>query len=296
MNPPPFRAEQIGSLLRPAELLQARADSDAGKLSAAQLEPIEDAAIKSSVEKLRSLGIKSVTDGEFRRHMFFDGAHDNFDGFVKVDDPPIDIFMAYVPDVRGFVNSPAKKPAATYVCKGKIKRRGGESPYVKQFKYVASLLPAEEVKFAKITVAAPEWYHLRHSSKYAYSHDVYKSDDEYFGDIAIAFQEELQALYEAGCRSVQFDDPLLAYFADQGMLKGMKEAGIDPAAELGKYVKLYNDCLAKRPKDMRIGLHVSHICYLSAYVLAHGKSHPHSQLCRGNVSGPTSCLPFSLRD
>lgn len=85
---------------------------------------------------------------------------------------------------------------------------------------------------------------------------MYPNDAAYFADIAIAYQEELKDLYSAGCRNVQFDDPLLAYFCSEAMLSGMKEAGVDSAALLDAYIKLYNDCLKGRPKDMTVGVHL----------------------------------------
>ena len=126
-----------------------------------------------------------------------------------------------------------------------------------------------------MTMAAPEWFHLRHG-EFAYPKDVYSNDgtsayrrpgrpiqlsshatiDEYFNDIAVAYQEEIQALYAAGCRNIQFDDPLLAYFCAESMIKGMEERGIDHAALLDTYIRAYNNCLKGRPADMTVGLHL----------------------------------------
>lgn len=113
----------------------------------------------------------------------------------------------------------------------------------------------EEHKNLKITICAPEWYHLRHGP-YAFNTEVYKSDEEYFADIAIAYQQEIQELYAVGCRNIQFDDPLLAYFCADSMISGMEERGIDHDALLDLYIKTYNDCLKSRPDDMTAGLHL----------------------------------------
>lgn len=122
-------------------------------------------------------------------------------------------------------------------------------------------------------MAAPEWFHLRHG-EFAYPKDVYKNDgmslsipfvmctvehhatDEYFADIAVAYQAEIQDLYAAGCRNIQIDDPLLAYFCAESMIKGMEERGVDHVALLNTYIKAYNDCLKNRPADMNVGLHL----------------------------------------
>lgn len=79
---------------------------------------------------------------------------------------------------------------------------------------------------------------------------------EYFADIAVAYQEEIKELYALGCRNIQFDDPLLAYFCAESMIEGMVEKGIDHEALLDTYIKAYNDCLKGRPSDMTVGLHL----------------------------------------
>jgi hypothetical protein len=100
------------------------------------------------------------------------------------------------------------KPGESVVCTGKIKHVG--STYINEWKFLKSLLPHDRVKEAKITLPAPEWYHLRYQSGRAYPKEVYANDVEYFKDIAIAYQVELKTLYEAGCRNVTIDDPNLA--------------------------------------------------------------------------------------
>jgi len=111
------------------------------------------------------------------------------------------------------------------------------------------------VRNLKLTCGAPEWFDLRHG-EHAFNHDVYKTKDEYFDDIAKAYREELDVLYKAGLRNVQFDDPLLAYFCSESMLSGMQEVGEDSELLLDKYIKLYNGCIRDVPKDMNIGLHL----------------------------------------
>ncbi|KAI5480376.1 5-methyltetrahydropteroyltriglutamate-homocysteine S-methyltransferase [Pseudohyphozyma bogoriensis] len=250
---PPFRSDHIGSLKRPAELLRLRAEFDAGKITRSDLKVAEDKAIADSVAEQRACGLKSFTDGEFRRHMFFDGFFDNLDGMTTIENPSREIFNMYVPDIKAFFESHAEKAAATMVCTGKLERT--KQMYRPEFEYLASILPADEVKNAKMTLAAPEWYHLRHGS-HAYNHEIYKNDAEYFADIAKAYRAELADLYDAGCRNVQFDDPILAYFCSQDMLAGMKAAGIDSDAMLDSYIKLYNDCIEGKPKDMTVGVHL----------------------------------------
>jgi methionine synthase II (cobalamin-independent) len=94
------------------------------------------------------------------------------------------------------------------VCTGKIKHKG--STYLEQWNYLKGLLPPDRVKEAKLTLPAPEWYHLRYQAGHAYPKEVYANDAEYFADIAVAYQTELKILYDAGCRNVTIDDPNLA--------------------------------------------------------------------------------------
>lgn len=139
-------------------------------------------------------------------------------------------------------------------CTGKIKHVG--STYIDQWNYLKNLLPADKVKEAKVTLAAPNWYHLRYKTGRAYPKDVYPTDVEYFADIAKAYREELKILYEAGLRNIQIDDPNLAYFCSEKMLTGFKNDGEDSDALFDSYIKLYNDCLGGRPGDMHVGVHL----------------------------------------
>lgn len=249
---PPHRAEHLGSLKRPAALLQKRDQFDQAQCSPDQLRDTEDVAIADVVQRQRDVGLKTITDGEFRRHMFFDGVFDQMKGMKYVPDVPAYMFMEYVPDVMAFQLHDFKA-AASYICEGKLERT--KPFYVEQFEALKALTSPEEHGRLKLTVCAPEWYHLRHGP-YAYSKEAYKTDEEYFADIAAAYRAELKDLYAAGCRHVQFDDPLLAYFCAESMIKGMEERGIDHEALLDLYIQAYNDCLKDRPADMVIGLHL----------------------------------------
>jgi len=252
---PPFRAEHLGSLLRPGYLLEARAKYDNGEISAEELDKIATKAIQTAIQLQKEAGIKSLSDGEYRRHMFYDGFFDHLEGFEIVDHPPREIFKMYVPDVAAFMATNIK-PAGTTLCTGKIKHV--KSGYLPQFEELARMVGPSEVGNIKLTLAAPEWFHLRHG-EHAYSKDFYKNNDEHFDDIAAAYRAELEVLYNAGVRNIQFDDPLLAYFCSETMLKGMKEAGEDSDELLNSYVRLYQNCLrdhATKLPDMTIGLHL----------------------------------------
>ncbi|OBZ65412.1 Uncharacterized protein YxjH [Grifola frondosa] len=250
---PPFRAEQIGSLKRPTVLLQKRKDREAGLCTAEDLRVVEDEAIQAVLQMQREVGMKSLSDGEFRRKIFYDGVFDNMEGMKLLSPAPPETFMDYVPYVQTFKAREDFKGIDSYICVGKLKRT--RPFYVPQFEALKKLTTPEEHKNIKITMCAPEWFHLRHGH-YAYPKEVYANDDEYFADIAVAYQEELKELYAAGCRNVQFDDPLLAYFCADSMLSGMEARGVDHEALLNTYIRAYNALLGGRPTDMNIGLHL----------------------------------------
>ncbi|RYP85114.1 hypothetical protein DL770_005094 [Monosporascus sp. CRB-9-2] len=254
---PPFRAEHMGSLLRPAKLTEKRLKLDNAKaLEIAQdkeLHAIEDEAIKDIVKLQLDLGYHAINDGEYRRHQFWGTFFPNLEGFEEIQNPSWDMFRMYVPDIAAFTES-GHKPGESIVCTGKIKHVG--SSYLPDWKYLKNLVPPERVKELKITLAAPEWYHLRYKAGKAYPLDVYANDAEYFADIAAAYRTELQILYDNGCRNVTIDDPNLAYFCSEKMLAGFKENGEDPDALLDSYIKLYNDCISSRPADLHVGLHL----------------------------------------
>ncbi|KAI5121276.1 hypothetical protein M0805_002321 [Coniferiporia weirii] len=249
---PPYRAEHLGSLKRPAELLQKRDAFEAGSLSRDELTLVEDKAVKAIVNMQRDAGIKAITDGEFRRHMFFDGVFDNMEGMKHIKEVPLHMLMMYVPDVAAFAKL-SFHGGDTYLCENKLKRT--KSFYKDQFLALKAVTSPEEHKSLKVTMCAPEWYHLRHG-EYAYPKDVYKNDDEYFGDIAVAYQQEIAELYSLGCRNIQIDDPLLAYFCATSMIEAMEEKGIDHEALLNTYIRAYNNCLKGHPSDMTVGLHL----------------------------------------
>ncbi|RYO90559.1 hypothetical protein DL766_006761 [Monosporascus sp. MC13-8B] len=254
---PPFRAEHMGSLLRPAKLTEKRLKLDSAKaLEIAQdkeLHAIEDEAIKDIVKLQFDLRYHAINDGEYRRHQFWGTFFPNLEGFEEIQNPSWDMFRMYVPDIAAFTES-GHKPGESIVCTGKIKHVG--SSYLPDWKYLKSLVPPERVKELKITLAAPEWYHLRYKAGMAYPLDVYANDAEYFADIAVAYRTELQILYDNGCRNVTIDDPNLAYFCSEKMIAGFKENGEDPDALLDSYIKLYNDCISSRPADLHVGLHL----------------------------------------
>ena len=204
---PPFRAEHLGSLLRTSKLLDTRHAWEAGKETEDGLKKVEDTDVQDIVKTQLDLGFHGITDGEYRRHMFWGSFWPGLEGMTEIAVPDPDLFRMYIPDIAAFTEE-GYKPGETVLCTGKIKHKG--STYTDEFDYLKGLVPESKWKDLKLTLAAPNWYHLRYKEGKAYPKDVYKNDDEYFADIAKAYQDELKILYDHGLRNVQFDDPNLA--------------------------------------------------------------------------------------
>ena len=244
---PPFRAEHLGSLLRTEKLLDTRHAWEAKKTSEAELRSVEDQDVKEIVQEQISLGFHAITDGEYRRHMFWGSFWPGLEGMKEEDTPDPDLFRMYIPDIAAFTEA-GYKPGETVICTGKIKHVG--STYTDQFDYLKSLVPKEKIGDLKLTLAAPNWYHLRYKEGRAYPKDVYPDDDAYFADIAKAYQAELKVLYDHGLRNVQFDDPNLAYFCSEAMIEGWNKDPLNTYSTdvlLDKYIKLYNDAISQAP-------------------------------------------------
>lgn len=135
-----------------------------------------------------------------------------------------------------------------------------------------SLLPESEWKNIKITLISPSWYHFRYMNGSAYPKEVYANDEEYFEDVAKAYQEELKILHSQGIRNIQIDDPNLAYFCSQDMLAGWKADSVNnkTADEMfDSYVKFYNKCF-ERPADMHLGIHLCRGNYVGSRHFSEG--------------------------
>jgi methionine synthase II (cobalamin-independent) len=143
-----------------------------------------------------------------RRAVFWGTFFEELEGMTEIRNPPMELFRPYVPDIAGFLEK-GHKPGQSCLCTGKIRHKG-TSTLVGQFEYLKTLVPEERWGEIKLTMVAPPWYHLRYKDGQAFPRDVYVSDEEYFADISQAFRAELDILYAAGLRNVQFDDPNFA--------------------------------------------------------------------------------------
>ncbi|KAF8854728.1 UROD/MetE-like protein [Acephala macrosclerotiorum] len=254
---PPFRAEHLGSLLRPKELLTARAAFEKNDLSQEAVTKAEDEAINNVVKVQTDAGFRAVSDGEYRRAVFWGTFFEELEGMTEIRNPSMDIFRPYVPDIAGFIEK-GHKPGQSCLCTGKIKHKG-KSTLIDQFEYLKTLTPKERWGDIKITMIAPPWYHLRYKDGLAFPKDVYASDAEYFVDIAQAVGVELDILYAAGARNIQFDDPNFAYFCSEKMLADWAEDKSNtktPDELLDAYIQCYNDSIRNHSEKIHFGLHI----------------------------------------
>ncbi|KAK8846531.1 hypothetical protein IAR55_005617 [Kwoniella newhampshirensis] len=254
---PPFRAEHLGSLLRPSELLKTRAASDADTASAAELKAAEDQAVKVAVDMQKSLGYRGISDGEYRRGVFWGSFFQELEGMTEVQNPPLDLFRTYVPDIAGFLEK-GDRPGQSCLCTGHIKHTG-KSTLIDEYEYTKSLVDAGRSGEVKLTMISPVWYHLRYQEGKAYPTDIYANDEEYFAAIADAYRTELDILYEAGVRNIQIDDPNFAYFCSEKMIEGWKADSSNKRTLdelLDVYIKCYNDCLSQHKDKIHFGLHI----------------------------------------
>ncbi|KAJ3313708.1 hypothetical protein HDU93_004822 [Gonapodya sp. JEL0774] len=181
------------------------------------------------------------------------------------------IFRMYAPDVKAFMDDAKTIPNAVTIATGKISHTGVSS-YLPEFEYLKTLVPKDEWKNIKLTIASPSWYHFRYGPNKAYAPGVYANDEEYFDDIAKAYQVEFKILYDAGLRNAQIDDPNLAYFCSNAMLDGWKadKSNFQTAEEqFAAYIRFYNKCF-ERPADFHLGIHLCRGNYVGSRHFSEG--------------------------
>ncbi|KAK4542698.1 hypothetical protein LTR36_006270 [Oleoguttula mirabilis] len=271
---PPFRAEHIGSLLRPDELVQKRYAVADKSATPDELVPVEQKAIRDVVKLQQECGIHSITNGEYSRHQFWGSFFETLNGMEEINmrEEGYDqsLFRAYAPDVKSFMHAKTI-PNSVTVATGKISHTGTSS-FLPEFEFLKTVVPKENWKDIKLTLTSPSWYHFRYGPNKAYVKGVYSNDDEYFADIAKAYQTELKILYDAGLRNAQCDDPNLAYFCSEAMLEGWKKdkENFQTADEqFDAYLRFYNDCF-KRPDDFHLGIHLCRGNYVGSKHFSEG--------------------------
>jgi 5-methyltetrahydropteroyltriglutamate--homocysteine methyltransferase len=232
---PPFRADHVGSLLRPQALLQARDQFKRGEISADRLRSIEDEAIQGAVRLQEDVGLRSITDGEFRRTYFHVDFLTQLSGVVEKGGIPVKFHKA-----NGEVDYAPPVMQVT-----------GKVEHVKPIqRHDFEFLKSVTRQTPKVTIPSPTMLHFR-GGRGAISRDAYPELEQFYADVASAYAAELQSLAAAGCRYVQLDDTNLAYLCDTRQREG------DDPDELPRiYARLINAAIAKRPTGMTICIHL----------------------------------------
>ena len=250
MNPP-FRADHVGSILRPQALKQARQQHEQGKISDAQLRQVEDREIAKVIRQQEAIGLELATDGEFRRSWW----HFDFFGMLAgVEKYRLDHGIKF--------QGKETRPESIRIT-GKI--GFGAHPMLEHFKY----LKAHARATPKMTIPSPSVLHFRLEPK-AVASSAYPDRDAIFDDLAKAYQQAVRAFYDAGCRYLQFDDTAWAYLCSQDELAKARSRGLDVDHLQDTYTRTINQALQAKPADMTITTHVCRGNFRSTWVSSGG--------------------------
>ena len=253
---PPFRADHVGSLLRPPELLDARARYDAGTLTDGELRAVEDGAIADAVRMQEQVGLQSVTDGELRRGSWHMDFIRRLDGIAMGEDR---LRVAFESDA-----GPVEFTPATPYVVGKVGL--GETIFAEDFRRLCSMVRRAT---PKMTIPSPSMVHYG-TGRGRIDRSVYPDLDELWSDLAAAYAAEVRGLWQLGCRYLQFDDTTLAYFCDPRQRRFIAELGGDPVRQHEIYIDTINRALANRPPGMVVTSHMCRGNYRSAWRAAGG--------------------------
>jgi len=256
---PPFRADHVGSLLRPPALLRAREDAAAGRITADELHAVEDEAIVEAVRMQQEVGLQGVTDGEFRRgswHMDFIYA---LDGISTADDKVRVSFHNEQGDIEFMA-------AAAHV-DGKV--GVSETIFGDAYSFLAERVTTG---VPKLTIPSPSMVHYR-GGRAAIDESVYPDLDGFWSDLTAAYREEVRRLGELGCTYLQLDDTSLAYLNDPEQRRYVGSIGGDPDAQHVEYIRHINEALDGRPDGMSVTTHMCRGNFRSSWVAEGGYDH-----------------------
>lgn len=259
--PLPFRAEHVGSFLRPDYLLQARAAFASGGIDAVQLRQVEDRAIAEVIGMQRDVGLKVITDGEFRRTYFHVDFLRQLGGVVS-EEP------------RTITRDDGSLELAPPVIKVMDKVRHVKNIQLADFVYLQQQTQALGSELVpKVTLPSPTMLHFR-GGRAGISQQAYPQlEPEFYEDVAKAYGAELQSLADAGCRYVQMDDTNLAYLCDEKMREAARSRGDDPNELPYRYADFINRVVAYKPQGMTLGIHLCRGNFRSTYA-AEGNYEP----------------------
>ena len=261
---PPFRADHVGSFLRPAALKEARAKREQGAITAAELKAVEDREIEKIIKKQEELGLKLATDGEFRRSWW----HFDFLGML-------DGVEVYDTD-QGIQFRGVQTKAQGLRIVGKV--GFSKHPMLEHFKF----LKAHTKVMPKMTIPAPPVLHFR-LAKDGIRKDIYPDLDGFFHDLGQAYKQAVKGFYDAGCRYLQFDDTVWAYLCSQEELRKARERMSNVDQLQGIYARVINAALEGKPADMTITTHVCRGNFRSTWI-SEGGYEPVAETLLGKVN------------
>jgi 5-methyltetrahydropteroyltriglutamate--homocysteine methyltransferase len=247
---PPFRADHVGSLIRPDALIEARAAADKGEMAAAELARIQHGAVRDVVRLQQEVGLRLATDGEYNRFSW------QRDFLLKIGNVK-PLASKLTVRFHSAAGTRDHTPPSLQVV-GKLSRPQGI--FVDDFKFLKSIVPAGLT--AKITIPSPTIVHFR-GGREAIDARAYPLMDAFYDDLAAVYRAEIADLAAAGCRYLQIDEVNLAYLCDPELRRQVSNIGEDPATLPKTYAKLLNAAIAGKPADMTVCMH----------------------LCRGNFAG-----------
>jgi 5-methyltetrahydropteroyltriglutamate--homocysteine methyltransferase len=251
---PPYRADHVGSLLRPRELLAARERKEQGEISAGALREIEDRHIRDAVRLQEDLGLQAATDGEYRRFYFHTDFLQQLEGVNVSGGLPIKFHTH-----NGEIDFAPPRLEVT----GRLRRT--KPIQLDDFKYLKSVAKVTP----KVSIPSPTMLHFR-GGRRAISTEVYPDLDEFYADLAGCYQQEIADLGAAGCRYIQLDDTNLAYLCDPKLRQGARERGDDPDQLPHVYAALINGATRNRPAGMTVCIHLCRGNFKSAWVAEGG--------------------------
>ena len=249
---PPFRADHVGSLLRPAALKAARAKREKGEIAAARLKEIENREIEKVIRRQQEIGLKSITDGEFRRAFW------NYDFLGALDG-----VEAYLGERKIKFQGPQPKPMMLRVT-GKLGTFSGH-PMIEHFRFVKQHTSATP----KMTIPSPTSLHFRYGRD-AVPASIYPSMDDFYTDLGQTYRKAVRAFADAGCRYLQLDEVNLAYLCDPKLRALVSERGEDPDSLPGVYAGMINAAMSDIPADMTVTMHLCRGNFQSTFVASGG--------------------------
>jgi 5-methyltetrahydropteroyltriglutamate--homocysteine methyltransferase len=253
---PPFRADHVGSLLRPPELKRARDEHAAGRLSAEELRAAEDAAIREAVRLQEELGLQVATDGELRRRSWH---------------------MDFLYQIGGIGESDERQEIRFHNEQGDVEFH---PPHARVFERVhldrtifgddfAALRSLTTTAVPKQTIPSPNMAHYR-GGRATIDPAIYPDADEFWGDLAAAYREEIRGLYDLGCRYLQLDDTCFAYLNDPAEREKLSARGDDGEHLHLEYIRHFNDAVGGRPADLTLATHTCRGNFQSSWVAQGG--------------------------